>query len=101
VAVLAAIAEAENLEPTEDDMLEAVAGAAPRGDRTSPKKLLERLRSSGRLDALRDDLMQRKALDLIAESATPISVEQAQARDKLWTPGSDAPSTGQLWTPGS
>jgi trigger factor len=100
-AVLAAIAEAENLEPSEDEMLEAVSGAAPRGERTSPKKLLERLRSNGRLDALRDDLMQRKALDLIAESATPISVEQAQARDKLWTPGSDAPAPGQLWTPGS
>jgi trigger factor len=102
-AVLAAIAAAEGLEPTEEDMLEAVQAAAPRGERVSPKKLLERLRSNGRLDALRDDLSQRKALDLVAESATPISVEQAKARDKLWTPGSDDPGSGsgQLWTPGS
>jgi trigger factor len=69
-AVLAAVAEAESLEPTEDEMLEAVAEAAP-GDRMSPKKLLERLRSNGRLDSLKDDLSQRKALDLIAESAKP------------------------------
>jgi trigger factor len=102
-AVLAAIAAAEGLEPTEEDMLEAVQAAAPRGERVSPKKLLERLRANGRLDALRDDLSQRKALELVAESATPISVEQAKARDKLWTPGSDDPGggSGQLWTPGS
>jgi len=100
-AVLAAIIEVEGIEPTEDEMLEAVAGAAE-GD--SPKKLLERLKSAGRLDALKEDLAQRKALDLIAESAKPISVEQAQARDKLWTPGREgepAGSGGRLWTPGS
>jgi trigger factor len=72
-AVLAAIAEAESLDPTEDEMLEAVKEAAPPGDRTAPKKLLERLRANGRLDALKDDLSQRKALDLIAESAKPVA----------------------------
>src|SRR3954471_14530322 len=72
-AVLAAIAEAESLDPSEDQMLEAVKEAAPPGDRTSPKKLLERLRANGRLDALKDDLSQRKALDLVAESAKPVA----------------------------
>jgi hypothetical protein len=35
--------------------------------------------------------------------AKPISVEQAKARKKLWTPGTEAPeqSSGELWTPGS
>jgi trigger factor len=102
-AVLSAIAEAEGIEPTEDELLEAVQGAAPAGERTSARKLLDRLRSSGRLDALRDDLAQRKALDLVADSAAPISVEQAQARGALWTPGEggEQPAGGQLWTPGS
>jgi trigger factor len=101
-AVLAAIAAAETLEPTEEEMLEAVADAAPQNERVDPKKLLERLRSNGRLDALKDDLAQRKALDLVAESAKPITIEQAQARDKLWTPGAEqAAGGGQLWTPGS
>ena len=68
-------------------MLEAVTQAAQEGtDRTSPKKLLERLKSAGRLDALKEDLAQRKALDVVTESAKPISIEQAQARDRLWTP---------------
>jgi trigger factor len=105
-AVLAAIVEAEGIEPTEEELLETVEQAAA-GDgqgRTSPKKLLERLKSSGRLDALKADLAQRKALDLVVDSASPIGVEQARARDKLWTPGSERaenPPTAGLWTPSS
>jgi trigger factor len=101
-AVLAAIIEAEGIEPTDDEVLEAVEQAAGDGPgRTSPRKLLERLKSSGRIDALKEDLAQRKALDLVAESAKPITVEQAQAREKLWTPGREetSGSSGQLWTP--
>jgi trigger factor len=101
-AVLAAIIEAEGIEPTDDEVLEAVEQAAGEGPSpTSPKKLLERLKSSGRIDALKEDLAQRKALDLVADSAKPITVEQAQAREKLWTPGREetSGSSGQLWTP--
>ena len=43
----------------------------PRAD--SPKKLLERLKSAGRLDALKEDLAQRSALDLVTESAKPVA----------------------------
>jgi trigger factor len=101
-AVLAAIIDAEGIEPSDDEVLEAVEEAAGDGPgRVSPKKLMERLKSSGRIDQLKQDLAQRKALDLIAESAKPISIEQAQARDKLWTPGDERASAGQLWTPGS
>jgi len=69
--VLAAVAEAESLEPSEEEMLEAVSEAAP-GEKVKPEKLLERLRANGRLDSLKDDLSQRKALDLVAESAKPV-----------------------------
>jgi trigger factor len=100
-AVLAAIIDAEGIEPSDDEVLEAVEEAAGDGPgRVSPKKLMERLKSSGRIDQLKQDLAQRKALDLIAESAKPISIEQAQARDKLWTPGrEESGSSQQLWTP--
>jgi trigger factor len=100
-AALAAVVEAERIEPTDDEVLEALEKAAP-AERTSAKKLLERMKSAGRLDAFKAELAQRKALDLLAESAKPISVEQAQARDKLWTPGAEAGERpSQLWTPGS
>src|SRR4051812_17389401 len=75
-AVLAAIIEAESIEPSDDEVLEAVEEAAGDGqDRVSPKKLMERLKSSGRIDQLKQDLAQRKALDLIADSAKPITIE--------------------------
>ena len=76
-AVLAAIIEAEGIEPSEDEIMEAV-GQAADGD-TSPKKLLERLKSAGRLDALKEDLAQRKALDLVTESAKPVAAEATPA----------------------
>jgi trigger factor len=98
-AVLAAVVEAEGIEPSEDEVLEAVERVTGRRPNA---KALARLRDSGRLDSVKADLAQRQALDLIAESATAISVDQAQARDKLWTPGEDRPAgASQLWTPGS
>jgi trigger factor len=98
-AVLAAVVDAEGIDPSEEEVLEAVERVAGRPPNA---KALARLRDSGRLDSVKADLAQRQALDLIAESATPISVDQAKARDKLWTPGQDRPAgTSQLWTPGS
>jgi trigger factor len=70
-AVLAAVAEAESLDPSEEEMVEAVREAAP-GEKTKPEKLLARLRENGRLDSLKDDLAQRKAWDLVADSAKPV-----------------------------
>lgn len=101
-AVLAAVVEAEAIEPTDDELLESLERAATT-ESTTPKKLLERLRSNGRIDGLRTELAQRTAVDVIADSAKPITVAQAQARDKLWTPGSEPElqsTTGELWTPG-
>jgi trigger factor len=71
-AVLAAVAEAESLDPSEEEMVEAVREAAP-GEKTKPEKLLARLRENGRLDSLKDDLAQRKAWDLVADSAKPVA----------------------------
>jgi trigger factor len=100
-AVLAAVVEAEQIVPTEEELLEAIAPVAER-DGAKPEKLLERLRKRGRLDTLREDVATRKAVGFLVAESTPITVEQAQARDKLWTPGKEAAEgPGQLWTPGS
>jgi trigger factor len=102
-AVLAAIVEAEKIDPSEEEVLEAIERSTPPNTNAKPKKLLERLRNDNRLDGLKSDLAQRKALDLLADSAKPISVEKAKARDKLWTPGKpeEGEAGGRLWTPGS
>jgi trigger factor len=103
-AVIAAVVEAEGIEPSDGDILDALQASAAREGAT-PEKLRERLEKAGRLDELREDLAQRQAVDFLAENAKPLSVEQAEARDKLWTPEKGAPEaegTGEgLWTPGS
>jgi trigger factor len=98
-AVLAAIAEAEGIEASEEEMLEALAHPAEH-ERTSPEKLLKRLRESGREGMVREDIRIRKAIDLVAESAKPIPVEQAEARESIWTPEKERKEAGSLWTPG-
>ncbi len=99
-AVLAAIAEAEAIEVSEEEMVEALQHAAEH-ERMRPEKLLERLRENGREAMVREDVRTRKAIDLIAESAKPIPIEQAEAREKIWTPEKEREAAGSLWTPGS
>ncbi|MDT7582292.1 MAG: trigger factor [Pseudonocardiales bacterium] len=85
-AVLAAVVEAEAIEPAEDELVEALAHSAEH-EKTTPEKLLARLRKAGREEALVRDLATRKAVDLLAESAKPIDAGRAEAREKIWTPG--------------
>jgi trigger factor len=101
-AVISAVVEAEGIEPSEGDVLDALQTTAAR-EGTTPEKLRARLEKAGRLDELREDLAQRAALDLLAAEASPISVDQAKARDKLWTPEKEAAegTSSQLWTPGA
>ena len=99
-AVLTAIAEAEDIEVSDEEMVEALAHTAEH-ERTTPEKLLERLRENGRDALVSEDIRVRKAIDLIAESAEPIAMEQAEAREKLWTPEKEREAAGNLWTPGS
>jgi trigger factor len=77
-AVLAAIAEAEQLEPTEEEMLAAVTEASG-PERVKPEKLLERLRKNGRLDSLKDDLSQRKAWDIVVDSAKAVPAPASES----------------------
>ena len=101
-AVIAAVIEAEGIEPTDGDILDALQPMAA-NEGTTPEKLRQRLEKAGRLDDLREDLSQRLAVDFLAEQAKPISAEQASVRDKIWTPEKGEPEGAgkQLWTPGS
>jgi trigger factor len=99
-AVLAAIAEAEEIEVSDEEMVEALEHTAEH-ERTTPEKLLERLRENGRDEMVREDIRVRKAIDLVAEAATPIAIGQAEAREQLWTPEKERQAAGGLWTPDS
>jgi len=63
---------------------------------------LLRLRESGRIETLRDDVRLRNALDRVASEVKRIPRELAAARDALWTPEKEKqPTDAKLWTPGS
>jgi trigger factor len=102
-AVLAAVADAENNEIGEDEMLEALAIPPGHEDHGHPEPAdaLAELRKSGRDKLLAEDLKMRRALETIAENAKPIPLEQAQAREEIWTPDKEREEKGGLWTPGS
>ena len=116
-AVLAAIIEAEKLEPTEQQLLDALEGAAER-EQVSRQKLLARLRQAGRAEALSKELAAEQAIDLVVTEAKPVIGEEARKRmekaakertakkpkaaakkpaarkkakpkDEIWTPGDD------------
>ena len=99
-ATLAAIADAEGVEASDEELVEAL---GPGEGRDAPDRVLARLRESGRDSLLRDELRMRKATDLVVAEAKPIPLEQAAAREAIWTPEKDQAEQGEggLWTPGS
>ena len=108
-AVITAVVAAESIDPSEEDLLAALASTAER-EGLEPQKLLEELRRSGRIDEVREDLAAREAIGLIADAAQPIPLAQAQAREQIWTPGKEgdgapgaasepAAAPARLWTP--
>jgi trigger factor len=119
-AVLTAVVAAEAIEPSEEELLEALRPGAESKE-LSPEEVLEELRKAGRLEEIREDLAARRAMELIAAEARPIPIEQARAREQIWTPEKErgerareeqvkeaaahssesaaGPAAGGLWTP--
>jgi trigger factor len=97
-AVVTAIAAAEAIEISDEEMVEALEHSAEH-ERTTPEKLLERLRENGRDAMIREDLEAQKAIALVADSAKPVPKEpepeepadesesEEKPESKLWTPG--------------
>src|SRR4051794_30587092 len=102
-AVLEAVAKAEGVEITDEDMLEALQIPPGHEDHhhDEPDVALQKIRETGREELLKEDLRMRRALELIAEEANPIPLEQAKAREEIWTPEKEQEEKGELWTPGS
>jgi trigger factor len=114
-AVLAAIIEAEQIEPSEQQLLDALEPAAER-EQMSRQKLLDRLRHAGRVDDLAKEVAAEQAIDLVVTEAKPISVEEAEkqraaaekkeaAAPKKKAPAKRKPAAkkaepaDELWTP--
>jgi trigger factor len=87
-AVLVAVAEAEGIEVSDEEMAEELEHAASH-ERTTGEKLLERLKRDGRHEMVAADIKVRKAMDVIAESAKATEMSAEVAAKKLWGLGDD------------
>ena len=69
-----------------------------------PEKVIEQLRAAGAFEQERESLRMQAALDRLVAEVKRIPVEQAQAREAIWTPDKEkekAKTETKLWTPGS
>jgi len=87
-AVLVAVADAEGIEVTDEEMAEELEHAASH-ERTTGAKLLERLKRDGRHEMVIADIKVRKAMDVIADAAKATEMSAKEAGKKLWGLGDD------------
>jgi trigger factor len=99
---LAAYADREQI-TIDDAELERVLREELADEEDIDAAVKEVLASSAK-EAAREELRLQRALDRACEGATPITAEQQDAREKLWTPGDDeadpAAAKPTIWTPG-
>ena len=96
--LLEAVAEELGLEVTDEEIRDELR------DQGELDEDIDAFFERGGADRVRPDLRLRKALDRIAAEVKPISPEQAEARERLWTPEKEKEKTTEskkLWTPGS
>jgi trigger factor len=79
-AVIAAVIEAEDIKPSDGDVLEALTAAAVQ-ENTTPEKLRGRLEKNGRLAELQNDLAQGMAMDFLVEHAKPVAAPVEEPHD--------------------
>jgi trigger factor len=71
-AVLAAVVEAEGIDPTEEEILHELEHPAEH-EGVKVEKLFERLRSAHRLDQFKAEVATNRAAELLAEEAKPVA----------------------------
>ncbi len=98
---LEAVADRAGIEISDDDVKALIREQAEEsGD--DPDEVIEGIWAHGHQESLREDLRLRAALDRLVSEVKPISLELAEARDKMWTPDKEnTEPEKKLWTPGS
>jgi trigger factor len=98
---LEAVADKAGIEVSDEEVKELIREQAEAAGEDADH-VIEELWQHGRHEDLREDLRLRAALDRVAAEVKPIPLEQAQARDAIWTPDKEKQETETtLWTPGS
>jgi trigger factor len=95
--VLDAAADQLGIEVPDEDVETIVRDRFEDADR-----VLDQLRESGLFERERQSMRMERALDRITSEVKRIPLEQAEAREAIWTPDKEKPKTEtKLWTPGS
>lgn len=98
---LEAVADKVGIEVSDDEVKQLVREQAEAAGEDADE-VIEELWQHGRQEDLREDLRLRAALDRVAAEVKPIPIEQAEARDAIWTPDKEKPEQEtKLWTPGN
>ena len=99
--VLEAVADKLGIEVSDDEVKALVREQAEAAGENADE-VIEEMWTHGRHEDLREDLRLRAALDRVAAEVKPIPLEQAEAREAIWTPDKEKPETEtKLWTPGN
>jgi trigger factor len=98
---LEAVADRAGIEVSDDDVKALIREQAEEsGD--DPDEVIEGIWAHGHQESLREDLRLRAALDRLVADVKPISLDLAEAREKMWTPDKEnTEPEKKLWTPGS
>jgi trigger factor len=102
---LEAVVAAEGIEVTDEMVEEWVREQAAEADEDVDMAIERLTADPAAQTALRLDLAAQKALDIVTENAKPITAEQADAKQKLWTPeketAQESAKSSAIWTPGA
>jgi trigger factor len=91
-AVLAAVVKAEKIEPTEEQLLEALAPSAD-GGKNKAEKLYKQLEKNGRLPRLINELAARQASEFLVEHAVAVAkVDEPEADEQTEEPEAEKPA---------
>ena len=95
--VLDAVADKLGIEVTDAEV-----DAEIRDRFDEPERVIAQLRAGGAYERERESIRMARALERVASEVKRIPLEQAQAREAIWTPDKEKPKTEtKLWTPGS
>ncbi len=98
---LEAVADQLGITVSDDEVKQLIREQAEAADEDA-EAVIEELWEQGRQEDLREDLRLRAALDRVAAEVKPIPMEQAAAREAIWTPDKEKPEQETtLWTPGN
>lgn len=79
-SVIAAVVQAEGIEPSDGDVLDVLQASAAQ-EKIAVEKLRDKLEQQGRLGEIKDDLAQRQALDFLVEHATAVPAPADEPAD--------------------